>query len=75
MALNVASCGGVAIDAVDHEHHHRRAEQIVVEGAQELGDENRQEPPRAQAGGRVPASRSVRPPDSGIANARKRQLF
>ena len=36
---------GVAIDAEDHQHHHRGAEQIVVEGAQELGDEDRQEAP------------------------------
>ncbi len=47
MALNVASCSGVAIDAVDHQHHHRGAEQIVVERAEELGDENRQEAPRS----------------------------
>ena len=37
---------GVAIDAEDHQHHHRGAEQVVVEGAEELGDENRQESPR-----------------------------
>ena len=36
---------GIAVDAVDHQHHHRGAEQIVVERPQELGDEDRQEPP------------------------------
>ena len=35
----------VPIDAVDDQHHHRRAEQIVVERAQELRDEDRQEAP------------------------------
>ncbi len=35
--------GRVAIDAVDHQHHHRGAEQIVIEGAEELGEEDRQE--------------------------------
>ena len=39
---------GVAIDAVDHQHDHRGAEQIVVERAEELGDEDRQEATRAQ---------------------------
>ena len=38
---------GVLVDAVNHQHHHRRAEQIVVECAQELGDENWQEAPGA----------------------------
>ena len=51
-ALNVASWVGVAVDAVDHQHHHRGAEQIVVEGAQELGDEDRQEAAAAQQLGR-----------------------
>jgi len=35
----------ILIDAVDHQHHHRGAEQIVVEGAEKLGDEDRQEAP------------------------------
>ncbi len=38
---------GVAIDAIDYQHHHRGAEQVVVEGAQKLSDENRQESPRS----------------------------
>ena len=38
----------VAIDAVDDQHDHRGVEQIVVERAEELGDEERQEAARAQ---------------------------
>ncbi len=34
---------GVAIDAVDYQHDHRRAEQIVIERAEELGRKDRQE--------------------------------
>ena len=34
----------VIVDPVDHQHDHRGAEQIIVEGAQELGREQRQEP-------------------------------
>ena len=52
---------GVAVDAVDDQHHHRGAEQIVVEGAQELGHENRQEPARPDADGLNRASISSRP--------------
>ena len=48
IALNAASWVCVAVDAVDDQHDHRRAEQIVVERAEELGRENRQEAPRAQ---------------------------
>jgi hypothetical protein len=44
---------GIAVDAVDHQHHHRGAEQIVVERPQELGGENRQEAPRFQKVQRV----------------------
>ena len=44
---------GIAIDAVDHQQHHRGAEQIVVEGAEELRDEQRQEAARAQQMGDV----------------------
>jgi hypothetical protein len=40
--------GGVGIDGVGDEDHHRRLEQIVVEGAQELGDEQWQESPLRQ---------------------------
>ena len=39
--------------------HHRGAEQIVVEGAEELGDEERQEAPRAQQVGAVLHRRGV----------------
>jgi hypothetical protein len=38
----------VLIDSVDHQHDHAGAEQIVVERAEELGDENRQESARSQ---------------------------
>ena len=43
----------VAVNAVDHQHHHRGAEQIIVERAEELGDENRQEAAGAQEVGGV----------------------
>src|SRR4029078_7011288 len=36
---------GLAGDAVNHQQHHRGAEEIVVEGAQELRREDRQETP------------------------------
>ena len=58
IALNVASLVGVVIDVVDDEEHHRVLEQIVVERAEELGDEQRQEAPRARAGGAVSCTRS-----------------
>ena len=45
--------GRVAIDAVDDQHDHRGAEQIVVERAEELGREDRQEAARAQQMGDV----------------------
>ena len=42
----------VVEDRVGGEQHHRRLEQIVVEGAEELGDEQRQEaPPRKEPEG------------------------
>ena len=44
---------GIAIDAVDDQQDHRGAEQVVVEGAEELRDENRQEAARAQQMGDV----------------------
>ena len=44
----------VIIDLVDDEQHHRVLEQIVVERAEQLGDEQRQEAARAeQVGGAV----------------------
>ena len=43
----------VAVDAVDDQQHHRGAEQIVVERAEELRDEHRQEAARAQQVGGV----------------------
>ncbi len=36
------------VDAVDDEQHHRVLEQVVVEGIEQLGAEQRQEPPLAQ---------------------------
>ena len=39
---------GIAINAVDHQHDHGGAEQIVVEGAEELRDEQRHEAARAE---------------------------
>ena len=45
--------GRVGIDGVGDQDHHRRLEQIVVEGAQELGDEQRQEAPLRQEMDRI----------------------
>ena len=53
IALKVGFLRRVAINAVDDEQHHRGAEQIVVERAEELRDENRQEAARAQEMGSV----------------------
>ena len=38
----------IAVDAVDHQQHHRGAKEVVVERAEELRDENRPEAPRAE---------------------------
>ena len=43
----------VRIELVDDEQHHRLLEQVVVERAEQLGREQRQEPPRAQQVGDV----------------------
>ena len=43
---------GVAVDAVNHQHDHRGAEQIVVERAEELGREQGQETATQQQAGR-----------------------
>ncbi len=43
----------VRIELVGDEQHHRLLEQAVVERAEELGREQRQEPPRAQQVGNV----------------------
>ena len=48
IALNQVSDALVIIDLVDDEQHHRVLEQIVVERAEQLGDEQRQEPARAE---------------------------
>ena len=54
IALNQVSDCLVIIDLVDDEQHHRVLEQIVVERAEQLGDEQRQEAARAeQMGGAV----------------------
>src|SRR3546814_19938435 len=37
----------VAIDAIDHEQHHRGLVEIVVEGVEKLGDEQGQKSPLA----------------------------
>ena len=51
----------VAVDAVDDEHHHRGAEQIVVERAEELGDEDRPGIAACEAGGGSSASACGQP--------------
>ena len=52
IALNQNSSRSLVVDLVDDEQHHRVLEQIVVERAEQLGDEQRQEAPRAeQVGG------------------------
>ena len=53
IALNWDSFAGVRIELIGDEQHHGLLEQAVVERAEELGREQRQEPPRAQQVGDV----------------------
>ena len=53
MALNWNSFAAFGIELVGDEQDDRLLEQAVVEGAEELGREQRREPPRAQQMGNV----------------------